>query len=349
MSKLTLPYQNILIIKGARSNKGQIKDITDYLDQTIVDYLIHTANNPLNSQILNEYPYFDLFILIGTSIDDSSFFNNTNIILIDEDVTNNCEFIYEFNCLYVKRDVKAKEKIFSEIIKESIYYLYGKSKGKLENLNVLITSGGTSELIDPVRVITNKSSGKMGKALAYAMICEGANVTYLTSRSSVSPPIGCRVEYYYSTSSLKEKTLELAKKSDVLIMTAAVSDFKVKKVSKGKLKKDLNTTSLDIEKIDNFIYKLPANLLKIGFAAETEISVNKTIEKMKNRGFNYICLNDVSTVEAGFDSDFNKVNLLNKSGSLLETQLSLKEEIAKEIVQKLLFHFRELIREEEIE
>lgn len=227
---------------------------------------------------------------------------------------------------------------------DEIEYKLNKSN-ELKDLNILISAGSTSEPIDLVRNITNKSSGKMGFALAKVAIYRGAKVHLISSKNNLKIPT--HLESYTEANTCDEffNSIDKVKdEMDVIIMCAAISDFKVKNIDKSKkLKKnELTNLKIDLElnkdilnylgKIENKKYKL------VGFAAESNNLKENAISKLKNKNLDYIILNNISNKTIGFNSDYNKVTIYNKNMEEFVLELDSKENIAKKIFDVLELH-----------
>lgn len=291
---------------------------------------------------------FDLFICLGIvrgveeilseDVEELRFLKEIPIpkIYIEEGLNENCNLkLEEENLFVLKTDNSPLSTSFSILLFDVLRYFIGKKIGILQDLKIMVTSGGTAEEIDPVRVITNKSSGKMGAAFAEALIEYGADVTYLCSKDSIRSPIGVKKIYFTDVQSLRTHVLKNIKKVNGIVMAAAVSDFQVEEKKKHKIKKTDNGLVLNLKLIDNFIKELPKEVLKIGFAAETNINFEYIIQKMKNRGFDYICLNDVSDNKA-FEVDYNQIYLINEHGVMHKTEYDKKYTVAKDVINKLI-------------
>ncbi|POH14787.1 phosphopantothenoylcysteine decarboxylase [Fructilactobacillus sanfranciscensis] len=222
---------------------------------------------------------------------------------------------------------------------EIVQTIYASDNPKLlSGKNVLITAGGTIEDIDPVRYISNRSTGKMGYALADVAVKQGANVTLISANCHLQVPENINFIKVKTSDELKNSILTKLPKNDVLIMAAAVSDFKPVHVAKQKIKKsdDSNELVLHLQKTDD-ILKLVADQKKtnqviIGFAAETNDVKRNAKLKLEKKHLDLIVLNDVSNQKIGFGSDDNQVTIMNKNGILKQTGIESKEKIAKTII-----------------
>ena len=218
-------------------------------------------------------------------------------------------------------------KIFSDSFKEGI--LSGKS--------VLITAGPTKEPIDPVRFITNRSSGKMGYSLAEAAIDAGAIVTLITGPVDIEPPMKCNTIPVETAKEMHEAVMHHVNKKDIYIGTAAVSDYRPARKNETKLKKDDKGSPLILELVENqdilkSVSELDERPYVVGFAAETNDLIKNAKTKFKNKGLDLIVANDVSDKSIGFDSDDNAVTLITKSRNLAIEKES-KRKIAKRIIK----------------
>ena len=212
---------------------------------------------------------------------------------------------------------------------------------KDRNLKALVTAGPTREYIDPIRYISNKSSGKQGYEIAIALNKLGIKTVLITGPSKLTAPKGIKVKKIISA----EEMLSEVKKSlpvDLAVCTAAVTDFKPAEKSKNKIKKDeLNFKSINFIKNDDildFLSKNNKNRPKIvaGFSAETKNVIKNSSLKMKNKNCDLIFANDVSKKDIGFNSDFNKVSVIDQKGNIKIIPKNRKSFIANKIAHILL-------------
>ena len=220
-------------------------------------------------------------------------------------------------------------------------YFDKKNIVKKYNLKALVTAGPTREYIDPIRYISNESSGKQGYEIAIALNKLGIKTTLITGPSKLASPKGVKVKKIISADEMLievKKTLPV----NLAVCTAAVVDFKPIEKSKNKIKKDkLNLKSLNFVKnndILNFLSKNNKNRPQIvaGFSAETESVIKNSTQKMKNKNCDVIFANDVSKKEIGFNSDFNKVSMIDQKGNIKILSKNKKSYIANKIAQILL-------------
>lgn len=212
--------------------------------------------------------------------------------------------------------------------------------GKLKNKKVVVTAGGTQESIDPVRIITNHSSGKQGYALAQAAIDAGADVTLITTPTALTPPVGAKVVNVKSAQNMLDAVLN--ENADALIMTAAVADFRPKHVAQDKIKKRDGIPQIELEAAPD-ILKTVAGFpvgekrfkVVVGFAAESQDLLENASDKLKSKGLDFIAANDISSKDAGFGVDTNRITLLFANGSAESLPLMSKTEAAEKIIEHI--------------
>ena len=205
----------------------------------------------------------------------------------------------------------------------------------LSGERVLITAGPTYEAIDPVRGITNRSSGKMGYALAQAAIDLGAEVTLVTGPVSLSPPPGARTIRIKSAAEMHSAVMDNLEGATLLIMSAAVADYRPVQVSNQKIKKNNgNGLVLELEKTVDILAAVgqaKTDQVVVGFAAETENVIPNAQKKLVEKGADLIIANDVSASDAGFDVETNRIALVSAS-EVVEMPLLTKREAAGRIL-----------------
>lgn len=209
------------------------------------------------------------------------------------------------------------------------------------NKNILITAGGTREKIDPVRYITNNSSGKMGYSLAKMASLMGAKVTLVSTRRNLKLPVNLK-EVIYCDSAQEMYDIVMSKKNnmDYIIKCAAVSDFKVKNVCDKKIKKDdMKEFKIDLELNKDILLELSKtenrHFTLVGFAAESNNIMENAKKKLKKKNLDYLILNDISDKSIGFNSDYNEVYVLNKNDEVKKIQKDTKDNIAKKILESI--------------
>jgi phosphopantothenoylcysteine decarboxylase/phosphopantothenate--cysteine ligase len=204
------------------------------------------------------------------------------------------------------------------------------SGGSLAGLRVLVTAGGTREALDPVRFLGNRSSGKMGHALAEAAVMRGAQVTLVTT-SSLSAPVAADVVRVESAQEMHDAVLARFDVVDVVVMAAAVADFRPKAIASEKLKKSDGVPEVVLEPTPDILAVLAErkrDQMLVGFAAETEKLTAHAAEKLARKRLDLVVANDVSAPDAGFEVDTNRATLLDSSGRIDDTPLLSKRELA---------------------
>jgi phosphopantothenoylcysteine decarboxylase/phosphopantothenate--cysteine ligase len=209
----------------------------------------------------------------------------------------------------------------------------------LKGEKILITGGPTQEPIDPVRFLTNRSSGKMGYSLAKVARRRGAEVVLVTGPTSLPIPRGdIQVFSVRTAEEMRKAVLAHTGRCSVVIKAAAVSDYRPKKVSQQKLKKAESYDSLELEKTRDIleeIGKKKEGRILVGFAAETEDLVTHARKKLEEKNLDFIVINDVTKPDAGFGSDTNQVKILYASGEVKELPLMSKEEVSQVILDEV--------------
>ncbi len=208
--------------------------------------------------------------------------------------------------------------------------------GDLAGRHLVISAGGTREPIDPVRVITNRSSGKMGYALAEAARDRGARVTLVSTEPSLPLPYGVELAPVESVAEMRQAVLAACAAADVLIMAAAMSDFRLAEAAEQKLKKGEGGMVLPLVKNESFFPEVPSSVVKVAFAAETENLIENALRKPLSHGpLDLIVANDVSAADAGFGVDTNRVVIIDAAGGQQELPLLTKYEVAHHILDRL--------------
>jgi phosphopantothenoylcysteine decarboxylase/phosphopantothenate--cysteine ligase len=209
--------------------------------------------------------------------------------------------------------------------------------GDLSGRSIVVTAGGTEEAIDPVRVITNHSSGKMGYAIAEAARDRGASVTLIAARSSLADPVGVSVVRVTSASDMGNAVTRAIKNADTLVMAAAVSDWTPADVSPNKAKKtETNSITLELKKTEDILASIKRpGLIKVGFAAETEDVERNARAKLSSKGLDFVVANDVAAPGSGFGSDDNKVTLIGPGNETEDLPSMAKYEVGHRILDRV--------------
>ena len=208
----------------------------------------------------------------------------------------------------------------------------------LRGRTIVVTAGGTEEPIDPVRVITNRSSGKMGFAIAEAARDLGANVRLILARTSAAPPSGVDRIEATTASAMSEAVLREMKGADALIMAAAVSDFTPAKSSGGKIPRTDDGMKLNLKATPDILRQVRERFPKkhlVGFALETQDEVRRGKEKRKKKGLDLIAVNNPTREGSEFGSDRNDVTLVDAQGAVEPLGLRPKSEVAREILLRV--------------
>jgi phosphopantothenoylcysteine decarboxylase/phosphopantothenate--cysteine ligase len=209
----------------------------------------------------------------------------------------------------------------------------------LKGVKILITGGPTQEPIDPVRFITNHSSGKMGWALAKVARRRGAEVVLITGPTSFQIPRGdIKVFSIRTAEEMRETVLTQMEGCSVVIKAAAVSDFRPREISQRKIKKGDSRTFLELEKTKDIlkeIGEMKEDRVLVGFAAETEDLLANARKKLTEKNLDFIVVNDVTRPGAGFGSDTNQVKILYSSGQARDLPLMSKEEVSQNILDEV--------------
>lgn len=215
-------------------------------------------------------------------------------------------------------------------------------QGKLAGKKIVITAGGSREAIDPVRFITNRSSGKQGYALAEAAIDAGADVTLISAPTALTPPIGTNLLWAESAEEMLDLVLAKSTGADALIMAAAIADFRPEKVAGKKLKKRDGIPQITLEVAPDVLLAVASQKpdvsrprVVVGFAAESRDLVANAAEKLKSKNLDLMVANDISAKDAGFDVENNRVILLTPDGEREKLSLRSKFEIAEIIMARV--------------
>ena len=230
--------------------------------------------------------------------------------------------------------------------------------GPLAGKKIVVTAGGTQEPLDPVRVITNRSSGKQGYALAQSALDLGAQVILITTPTSLTPPVGARLIKVETAKQMLGAVLAESAKSDALVMAAAVADFRPKDMAKDKIKKEGGIPQIELEATEDILkavakerrrperiegsknlalseVEMECPRVVVGFAAESRDLLENAAHKLKSKGLDFIAANDISSSGAGFAVETNRVTLLFADGSREELPLMSKTEVAEIILGRV--------------
>jgi len=211
------------------------------------------------------------------------------------------------------------------------------TNGKLQGKKIVITAGPTREPLDPVRYISNHSSGKMGYALTAAAIEAGADVTLITGPVNVAPPSRCKVISISSAEDMLDAAMVEAKDAHIFIATAAVADYKAVSVEAQKIKSTQKTLTLTLEKNPDILSSISSayqQLFVVGFAAESKDVQAYAQDKLRRKNLDVIIANDISRQDIGFNSDENEVSWIDKNSSTLLSKRN-KTQLARDLIEKI--------------
>lgn len=223
-----------------------------------------------------------------------------------------------------------------KIVEEGLRLI--KKSASLKGKTVLVTAGPTREFLDPVRFLTNRSSGKMGYELAEEALRRGAEVILISGPTHIFPPPEAKLKKVRTAQEMEKEVVAHFGQADVVIMAAAISDFRFAETSSQKIKKEKLEKKIDVVPTEDILQKLSSKKgakIIVGFAAETEDVVNNALKKMKKKGLDLIVANNVLDEGIGFESDFNQVSLIFPDGKTIHTEKKSKLEISQIILDRV--------------
>jgi phosphopantothenoylcysteine decarboxylase/phosphopantothenate--cysteine ligase len=205
----------------------------------------------------------------------------------------------------------------------------------LSGRRIVVTAGGTQEPIDPARHIGNRSSGKMGYALAEAARDRGAQVTLITAPTHLPEPAGIAVVRVRTAAEMKQAVAQAVKKADALLMAAAVADYQPQSPAQTKIKKQSPELTLELVRTPDILSEVKGSFIKVGFAAESEDIVANAQKKLARKGLDLMVANDITEPESGFGADTNKVTIIDKEDNVENLPLMSKREVAERILDRV--------------
>ncbi|MFH0847114.1 MAG: bifunctional phosphopantothenoylcysteine decarboxylase/phosphopantothenate--cysteine ligase CoaBC [Chloroflexota bacterium] len=221
------------------------------------------------------------------------------------------------------------------VIIGTVAQVLGRS-GDLAGKTVVVTAGGTQEPIDPVRIITNRSSGKQGYALAEAARDRGAKVVLVTAPVAIPEPVGVEVVKVETAREMKKALDKVMKNAHALIMTAAVADYEAKSPAKNKIKKEASgSLVLELTRTPDIITEVKGDFIRIGFAAESQDLIENARKKLIGKKLDLIVANDITRTDSGFGADTNKVYIISPGGKLEDLPLMSKREVADRVLDRV--------------
>ena len=215
----------------------------------------------------------------------------------------------------------------------------------LKGKKVLITAGPTQEPIDPVRFISNHSTGKMGYAVADKFAKAGAEVTLVSGQVALkSPDASIKLVKVRSAKEMYEMTKMYFNEADIIVLSAAVADYTPTVIAEKKIKKKDDTFTIELTNTTDIAkmlgqIKRPEQLI-VGFALETDNEVENAIGKIKSKNLDMIVLNSLQNVGAGFGHDTNKISIIRRDGSIVDFELKSKQDVAMDIVNEIIFQLK---------
>ncbi|MGM9977586.1 MAG: bifunctional phosphopantothenoylcysteine decarboxylase/phosphopantothenate--cysteine ligase CoaBC [Clostridium sp.] len=212
-------------------------------------------------------------------------------------------------------------------------------KKDLVGKKVLVTAGPTRAEIDPVRFISNHSTGKMGYAIAEEARDRGADVTLISGPTNEEPPIGVKTIKITTNSEMRDKVLSLYDNSDIVIKSAAVADYKPKEYSNQKIKKGEGSLVIELVRDNDILKELgdkKKNQILVGFAAESQNVVENAKKKIEKKNLDYIVANDITSKDTGFASSDNKVIIITKEGKEFALEKMSKRKVARNLFDIIL-------------
>ncbi len=223
-----------------------------------------------------------------------------------------------------------------KIVEEGLRLI--KKSASLKGKTVLVTAGPTREFLDPVRFLTNRSSGKMGYELAEEALRRGAEVILISGPTHIFPPPEAKLKKVRTAQEMEKEVVAHFGQADVVIMAAAISDFRFAETSSQKIKKEKLEKKIDVVPTEDVLQKLSSKKgakIIVGFAAETEDVVNNALKKMKKKSLDLIVANNVLDEGIGFESDFNQVSIIFPDGKTIHTEKKSKLEISQIILDRV--------------
>lgn len=220
-------------------------------------------------------------------------------------------------------------------IMDTVSQVLGKN-GDLSKKHIVVTAGGTREPIDPVRCLTNYSSGKMGYALAEAARDRGARVTLITAPTALPRPACIDIVDINTADEMYKAVKKATVKADALIMAAAVADFRPAKISKNKIKRQSTVNlTLELENTTDILAEVKGDFVRVGFAAESNNLIANAKDKLQKKHLDLIVANDITITGSGIGSDNNEVVIIDRNGKADKLPLLPKREVADKILDRV--------------
>lgn len=205
----------------------------------------------------------------------------------------------------------------------------------LAGRRIVVSAGGTQEPLDPVRHIGNRSSGKMGYALAEAARDRGANVVLVSAPTALNSPVGVEVVPVQTAIQMRDAIVEAVTKADALLMSAAVADYRPAVTVDSKIKKGAGPLTLELVRTPDILGEVRGDFVRVGFAAESENLEKNAREKLERKGLDLIVANDITATDSGFGVDSSRVLIIDRQGGVENVPLLLKLEVAHKILDRV--------------
>ena len=207
--------------------------------------------------------------------------------------------------------------------------------GDLSGNTIVVSAGGTQEPLDPARIITNRSSGKMGYALAEAARDRGAQTVLVTAPTSLPHPVAVEVMKVQTALEMEREVRRASGNAEALVMAAAVSDYRPTTTSEHKVKKGSESATLALTRNPDILASIEGPVIKVGFAAESRCLLENARKKMVDKGLDLIIANDITCPSSGFGADTNKALILGRDGVVDDLPLMSKEALAHEVINRV--------------
>jgi phosphopantothenoylcysteine decarboxylase/phosphopantothenate--cysteine ligase len=209
-------------------------------------------------------------------------------------------------------------------------------KGDLTGRHIVVTAGGTQEPVDPVRCLTNRSSGKMGYAVAEAARDRGASVTLVSAPTALPKPPGITNVDINTAEEMLKAVQQAVKGADALIMAAAVADFRPARASSKKIKRqDLSDLTLELEKTPDILAQVKGDFIRVGFAAESNNIIANAKDKIARKSLDLIVANDITAPGCGFGTDTNRVSIIDAKGKVENLEMLPKRDVADKLLDRV--------------
>lgn len=244
-------------------------------------------------------------------------------------------------CGYVGKGRLAPAERILRVVEETIGRM--RAKTDLAGKRIVVTAGPTREYIDPVRFISNPSTGKMGYAIADAARARGAMVVLISGPTSIEPPAGVEIVRVTSAQEMFDSVMSRRDWMDVFVGAAAVADYRPVNRSDRKIKKEFGSLTLDLERTPDIIEvvgKRKRGVVVVGFAAETHDVLSHAREKLFKKNMDIIVINDVTVAGSGFGTDTNSATILDSRGDMQEIGMTSKRDLAERILDKVVEYVR---------